>query len=68
LPQRIPADRLWLRPHVVTGAEPQTCLQQRNQVFDEKPKRETATRGDLAGGESHGAWATGQDGQPQGST
>jgi hypothetical protein len=46
----------------------QTRLQQPNQVFDEKPKRETATRGDLAGGESHGAWATGQDGQPQGST
>jgi hypothetical protein len=22
LPQRIPADRLWLHPHVVTGAQP----------------------------------------------
>jgi hypothetical protein len=39
----------------------QTRLQRPNQVFDEKPKRKTATRGDLAGGESHDAWATGQD-------
>jgi hypothetical protein len=40
----------------------QTRLQRPDQVFDEKPKRKTATRGDLAGGEFHDAWATGQDG------
>jgi hypothetical protein len=40
----------------------QTRLQRPDQVFDEKPKRKTATRGDLAGGEFHDAWVTGQDG------
>jgi hypothetical protein len=31
-------------------------------VLDEVPRKEMAVRDDLAGGESHDAWATGQNG------
>jgi hypothetical protein len=54
-PQRIPADPLWPRPHVVTGAPLRPCFQQRSKVFDEMPRRGTAARDDLAGGGLHDA-------------
>jgi hypothetical protein len=55
-------DWLWPRQHVATRAPPNPCLHQRSQVLDQMPTREMAARDDLAGGESHGAWATGHNG------
>jgi hypothetical protein len=65
-PQRIPVDGLWPRRHVVSGAQHKTVKPSVSLgVRGNAQEREAAAREDLAGGESHGAWATGQHGKLQ---
>jgi hypothetical protein len=57
---------LWLRLHVVTGAQLQTVKPTvPPSVRWNAQERETAAWEDLAGGESHGSWAIGQHGKQQ---